>query len=41
MKDVIKSKEFDIRRERSDSVEKKKRVVYIVKQGFKLLWDEP
>ena len=31
MKDVVKSKDFEIRRERSDSVESKKRLKYIVR----------
>jgi len=31
MKDVIKTKDFEIRRERSDSVENKKRFVFVLK----------
>jgi hypothetical protein len=41
MKDVIKDKEFDERRERSGSVTTRTRLVVVIKQGFKVIWDEP
>jgi hypothetical protein len=41
MKDVIKEKEFDIRRERSKTVSKKSRFMVVIKQGLKVIVDEP
>jgi len=41
MKDVINSKEFDVRRSRSDTQDGKKRVSYIIKQGAKRVIEEP
>ena len=41
MKDVINSKEFDVRRSRSDTQQGKKRVSYIIKQGAKRVIEEP
>jgi len=38
MKDVIQSKDFELRRERSDTGQARKRVSYILKQGLKLVW---
>lgn len=41
MKEVTKSKDFEVRRERSDTQEAKKRASYVIKQGFKLIFSEP
>ena len=41
MKDVTNSKDFDIRRERSDTQESKKRISYVLKQGFNQICSEP
>lgn len=41
MKDVINSKDFDARRERSDTETASKRISYVIKQGFKLIFSEP
>lgn len=41
MKDVIKEKEFDVRRERSSSTNKKTRLTVVIKQGLKVIYDEP
>jgi len=41
MKDVIKQKDFDVRRERSDSTTPKKRIALVIKQALKVIWDEP
>jgi hypothetical protein len=41
MKDVVNSKEFDVRRSRSDTKNSKQRVSYIIKQGVKNVLDEP
>jgi len=41
MKEVTKTKDFEVRRERSDTQEAKKRASYVIKQGFKLIFSEP
>jgi len=41
MKEVTKSKDFEVRRERSDTQEAKKRASYVIKQGLKLICSEP
>ena len=41
MKDVVKSKEFDMRRSRSNTQQANQRVSYIIKQGVKNMIEEP
>ena len=41
MKDVVNEKEFDISRERSGSTTGKARAWFVVKQGLKVIWEEP
>jgi len=40
MKDVTNSKDFDVRRERSDTEEASKRISFVVKQAFKLVFSD-
>ena len=41
MRDVIHDKEFEIRREKSGSTDKRTRMVLVIKQGFKVIWAKP
>jgi uncharacterized membrane protein len=41
MKDVVNSKEFDMRRSRSNTQQANQRVSYIIKQGVKNMIEEP
>lgn len=41
MKDVVNEKEFSQRRERSGSTNGKARAWFVLKQGLKVIWQEP
>ena len=41
MKDVVKTKDFEIRRERSNSLESKKRLIFVIRQAINSIITEP